>query len=141
MSESSDEDDESKSKSVLRLELIYIVHTPCVSTNKYQPTRLILEEINGESMGKYLGSQQGEAAVLWMGGGVNLYGRAARNTIGGWICSLGGKNTDLGRNPRRRVAASGGGTDQEEGKWGRCGLKLPSRQCLPRDEGHARFGG
>jgi hypothetical protein len=44
-------------------------------------------------------------------------------------------------------AASGGEwwrrwrAEEEEGKWGRRELKLPSRQRLPRDEGHARYGG
>jgi hypothetical protein len=90
-------------------------------------------------MGKYLGGRRGEATVMWMGGGTDLYGRTARNTTGGWICSLGGEKHGFG--PESTAAGGSERWREEEGKWGRRGLKLPSRQRLPRDERQDWFGG
>jgi hypothetical protein len=50
-----------------------------------------------------------------MGGGVDLYMRAARNTADGWFCSLGGKKCEFG--PESKAAGGGERWRAEEGKW------------------------
>jgi hypothetical protein len=112
--------------------------------NNYQPPRLIYKKSMGNRWGNTL--VDGEEKMWcygWVAALICMGGRRGTPVAAGSVASVGEKR---GLWPESKAAGAGERwrrwqTEEEEGKWGRRGLKLPSRQRLPRDEGHARFGG